>query len=72
MFKVGDRVVYIGDSDAIEFNKIYTISKMCNLYKNEYMTLIEMKNDNKLCSTIRFINLKEYRKQKLKKINENV
>jgi len=71
MFKKGDKVIYIGDSDELEFGKTYTISKIIKIYDSFYIALMEIKNGKNIMvySMIPFVTLKVYRKIKIDKLN---
>jgi len=67
MFKPGDRVIFLSDIKYNRENRIYTVK---NTYLfGEYFNCVylkEIKDSHFLQDS--FISLKEYRKQKLKKI----
>ena len=71
MFKIGEKVVCIdnsGERDRLELYHIYTIKKQYwDEYTGQYVTSV-IENDIKWLSD-RFITLKKYRKEKLKKLN---
>ena len=75
MFKPGEKIIWIHDklttpgSTKIKENEIYTFNK----YHNDRNILINIIGHNKTCDfydECRFISLKEYRKIKLKKIDD--
>ena len=71
MFKIGDKIICIEDSDVrfLELNNIYTILDIDIIY-----AVVYIKNENNFITDYnieRFISLKEYRKQKLQKICSN-
>jgi len=77
MFKVGDRVVCINDwvddysvfihGEEVKLKK-FKIYIICSFSDGKYSTVLLENHINYSYSSDRFILLKEYRKQKLKKI----
>ena len=77
MFKPGDRVICIdiSDSDNLTYKKVYTVlddtfngSKTMEELGFDFIIIRNDKNLILCYLTLRFISLKEYRKQKLEKI----
>jgi len=76
MFKAGDKIVYIIDDnfkypytlDKFILDKVYTFNKYSEI---NYKYLIVEEHSYLLVPYENFISLKEYRKQKLKKLNES-
>lgn len=71
MFKVGEKVVCIdnsGERDRLELYHVYTIKKH---YWDEYndQPVIDVMENNVRWLSERFITLKKYRKEKIKKLN---
>lgn len=71
MFKIGDKIICIHDSNVkfLKLNNIYTILDIDIIY-----AVVYIKNENNFITDYhieRFISLKEYRKQKLQKICSN-
>ena len=80
MFKVGDIIIYIGKNN--KYHKKFAIGKIISTYeestimavympeKNEHLNFYDEHQDEVyLRNKYHFISLKEYRKQKLEKIN---
>ena len=70
MFKIGDRVVCVNDNyydDILKKDKIYIIDNL-----NSDGSMVSLYNLNDYFFARRFILLKEYRKEKLEKINKYV
>jgi len=71
MFKPGDRVVSVNDECDVEINKIFTVLKTTTICSSNYILIKSLPHVSFLQPEIHFLSLKEYRKRKLKQLNEN-
>lgn len=70
MFKQGDKVICIDECESLDIflNKEYTVEYYSE--KDKCITLIETQFVYDVDENINFMTIKEYRKEKIKKINK--
>jgi len=71
MFKVGDKVICIENDETLDvfLNNVYTVEYYSE--KDKLISLIETQYLYDVYENCNFITIKEYRKEKLKKICSN-